>query len=59
VPDHWRHSVIDGGPTTSDGRKRAKKRVGQFQPRSVLDATASLDDMTSRGGVADPLRRQR
>lgn len=51
----WHHSVIDAGPTPNNVRKKAKRKAGQFEPRSVLDVIASLDDMAARGGVADPL----
>lgn len=51
----WHHSVIDAGPTPNNVRKKAKREAGQFEPRSVLDVIASLDDMTARGGVAGPL----
>ena len=51
----WHHSVIDAGPTPNNVRTKAKKLVGQFEPRSVLDAIASLDDVALRGGVAKPL----
>ncbi|MGL5866899.1 MAG: hypothetical protein ACRCYX_13710 [Dermatophilaceae bacterium] len=36
-------------------RSKAKRMLGQFDPRSVIDVIASLDDVASRGGVADPL----
>lgn len=51
----WHHSVIDAGPTPNNVRAKAKRLAGQFGPRSVLDVIASLDDMTIRSGVADPL----
>jgi len=51
----WHHSVIDAGPTPNNVRTKAKKLAGQFEPRSVLDVIASLDDLVSRGGVADAL----
>ncbi|MBT2501409.1 Abi family protein [Curtobacterium sp. ISL-83] len=51
----WHHSIIDAGPTPNNVRGKAKRLVGQFGPRSVIDVIASLDDMTFRGGVADPL----
>ncbi|MGW3947004.1 hypothetical protein ACWEBH_12810, partial [Micrococcus endophyticus] len=51
----WHHSVIDAGPTPNNVRKKAKREAGQFEPRSVLDVIASLDDMAARGGVANPL----
>lgn len=51
----WHHSVIDAGPTPNNVRLKAKKLAGQFEPRSVLDVIASLDDMTARAGVAAPL----
>ncbi len=51
----WHHSVIDAGPTPNNVRGKAKRLAGQFEPRSVLDIIASLDDMAARGDVADPL----
>lgn len=51
----WHHSVLDAGPTPNNVRKQAKRRAGQFEPRSVLDVIASLDDMLTRGKAADPL----
>lgn len=51
----WHHSVLDAGPTPNNVRKKAKREAGQFEPRSVLDIIASLDDMASRAEVADPL----
>lgn len=51
----WHHSVIDAGPTPNNVRTKAKRLAGQFEPRSVLDVIASLDDMASRSGIADPL----
>lgn len=51
----WHHSVIDAGPTPNNVRAKAKRVAGQFEPRSVLDVIASLDDMIRRSGVADPL----
>lgn len=49
----WNHSVIDAGPTPNNVRVKAKRRAGQFAPRSVLDAIASLDDFLVRGKAAD------
>lgn len=51
----WRHSVIDAGPTPNNVRSKVKRVAGQFEPRSVLDVIASLDDMAARGDAADPL----
>lgn len=51
----WHHSVIDAGPTPNNVRVKAKKLAGQFEPRSVLDVIASLDDMLVRAKVADPV----
>ena len=51
----WHHSVLDAGPTPNNVRKKAKREAGQFEPRSVLDIIASLDDMVSRAEVASPL----
>ncbi|MCS5497270.1 Abi family protein [Cnuibacter physcomitrellae] len=51
----WHHSVVDAGPTPNNVRGRAKKLAGQFQPRSVLDVVASLDDIVVRGARAEPV----
>lgn len=51
----WNHSVIDAGPTPNNVRVKAKRLVGQFEPRSILDTIASLDDMLQRSKVAAPL----
>ena len=51
----WHHSVVDAGPTPNNVRRKAKRIAGQFESRSILDVIASLDNMTSRGGVASPL----
>lgn len=51
----WHHSVLDAGPTPNNVRKKAKRAAGQFEPRSVLDVIASLDDVACRTEVADPL----
>ncbi|MDO5644326.1 MAG: Abi family protein [Dermabacter sp.] len=48
------HSVLDAGPTPNNVRKKAKREPGQFEPRSIVDVIASLDDMVSRGDVAEP-----
>lgn len=44
----WNHYVVDAGPTPSNVRNRAKKRIGQFHPQSVMDVIASLDDVVAR-----------
>ncbi len=49
----WHHSVIDAGPTPNNVRSKAKRLIGQFDPRSVLDVIASLDDIVKRSAVAD------
>lgn len=54
----WHHSVIDAGPTPNNVRVKAKKLAGQFEPRSVLDVVASLDDMLVRSKTADPVLPQ-
>lgn len=54
----WHHSVLDAGPTPNNVRTKAKRLAGQFEPRSVLDVIASLDDMASRGNAADPVLPQ-
>lgn len=51
----WHHSVLDAGPTPNNVRKKAKRLVGQFEPRSVIDIIASLDDITYRSRGAEPL----
>lgn len=48
----WHHSVIDAGPTPNNVRHKAKRIAGQFDPRSVLDVIASLDDILVRGKAA-------
>ncbi|MDN3311764.1 Abi family protein [Microbacterium oryzae] len=52
----WNHSVLDAGPTPNNVRVKAKRVAGQFEPRSVLDVVASLDDIVTRayGAVAAP-----
>lgn len=54
----WHHSVLDAGPTPNNVRSKAKRMAGQFEPRSVLDVIASLDDVATRGKVADPVLPQ-
>jgi len=49
----WHHSVIDAGPTPNNVRAKAKRLVGQFGPRSVLDVVASLDDLLVRSGASE------
>ena len=49
----WHHSVIDAGPTPNNVRVKAKRVAGQFEPRSVLDVIASLDDVLVRSGVGE------
>lgn len=51
----WHHSVIDAGPTPNNVRKKAKRLAGQFEPRSVLDVVASLDDLLVRSKTAEPV----
>jgi abortive infection bacteriophage resistance protein len=51
----WHHSVIDAGPTPNNVRAKAKRLAGQFEPRSVLDVIASLDDIVVRAKAADPI----
>ena len=50
----WNHSIIDAGPTPNNVRQKAKG-VGQFGPRSVIDAISSLDDFLRRGQLDDSL----
>ncbi|WP_235510761.1 Abi family protein [Curtobacterium sp. Leaf261] len=47
----WHHSVLDAGPTPNNVRSKAKRSVGQFEPRSVIDVVASLDDFVVRSGA--------
>lgn len=54
----WHHSVLDAGPTPQNVRNKAKRIAGQFEPRSIVDIIASLDDMASRGDVGDRLLPQ-
>ena len=49
----WHHSIIDAGPTPNNVRAKAKRLVGQFGPRSVLDVVASLDDVLVRSGASE------
>ncbi|MBE5488569.1 hypothetical protein E3G71_001070 [Mycobacteroides abscessus] len=51
----WHHSVINSGPTPSNVRVKAKRLGGQFEPRSVLDVIASLDDILVRGNTGAPI----
>ena len=51
----WNHSVIDSGPTPNNVRVKAKKLAGQFEPRSVLDVVASLDDLVKRSSGRSPI----
>lgn len=44
----WNHFVVDAGPTPANARNRAKKRIGQFHPQSVMDVIVFLDDIASR-----------
>lgn len=48
----WNHWVLDAGATPNNVRVKAKKLAGQFEPRSVVEVIASLDDMLVRGKVA-------
>lgn len=51
----WHHSALDAGPTPNNVRKKAKRLAGQFHQRSVLDIIASLDDISRRSRVSEPL----
>ena len=51
----WNHSVIDAGPTPNNVRKKAKRIAGQFEPRSVIDVVASLDDIVVKGNAGKPI----
>lgn len=51
----WNHSVIDAGPTPNNVRAKAKRLVGQFDHRSIIDVLASLDDLLVRTEAAEPL----
>ncbi len=51
----WNHSVIDAGPTPNNVRVKAKRLAGQFDPRSIVDVIASLDDVLARGMGATPI----
>ncbi|OLT31443.1 abortive phage resistance protein [Kytococcus sp. CUA-901] len=55
----WRHSVVDAGATPNNIKHRAKKAVGNFDPRSILDVLVSLDDFMAKaaldGQVVTPL----
>ncbi len=54
----WHHSVLDAGPTPQNVRNKAKRLAGQFEPRSIVDIIASLDDMASRGDVGNKVLPQ-
>lgn len=47
--------MIDAGPTPNNVRNKAKRLAGQFEPRSILDVVASMDDILQRASVVDPL----
>lgn len=49
----WNHSVLDAGATPNNVRRKAKRRFGNFEPRSVMDVLVSLDDFLSRSGLED------
>ena len=49
----WHHSVLDAGATPNNVRAKAKRLAGQFEPRSVLDVTASLEDILLKSKIAD------
>ena len=51
----WNHSVIDAGSTPNNVRVKAKRLAGQFEPRSVVDIIASLDDISLRSKATGPL----
>jgi abortive infection bacteriophage resistance protein len=51
----WNHSVIDAGPTPNNVRVKAKRLAGQFEPRSVLDVIASVDDVLVRSRTGSPV----
>ncbi|MBE5451271.1 Abi family protein [Mycobacteroides abscessus] len=51
----WHHSVIDAGPTPNNVRAKAKRLGGQFEPRSVLDVIASLDNILDRGRTGNAI----
>lgn len=51
----WNHSVLDAGPTPNNVRAKAKRSAGQFEPRSVVDIIASLDDILTRSGAGLPI----
>jgi abortive infection bacteriophage resistance protein len=51
----WHHSVLDAGPTPNNVRSKAKRLAGQFEPRSVVDVIASLDDLVVRSGAGSAM----
>lgn len=51
----WNHSAIDAGATPNNVRGRAKRQVGQFDPRSIADIVASLDDIYLRCELGEPV----
>lgn len=50
----WNHSVLDAGKTPNNVRSKAKRIAGNFEPRSVLDVVASLDDIVGRHSDGSP-----
>ena len=51
----WNHSVLDAGPTPNNVRKKAKRIASKFEPRSVIDVVASLDDIVVKGKSGEPI----
>jgi len=49
----WRHSVVDAGSTPNNIKGRAKRKIGQFDPRSVIDVLVSLDDLLEKASLGD------
>ena len=47
--------MIDAGATPNNVRAKAKRLVGNFGPRSVLEVIASLDDILGKGAGAAPV----
>lgn len=49
----WHHSVLDAPSVPNNVKQRAKKRFGQFDPRSVFIVLVALEAALSRAGLRD------
>lgn len=50
----WNHFVIDAGATPNNVRSKVRKVAGDFEPRSIMDVLASMEDMLLRAHCAPP-----